>query len=264
MRYWMVFDIETVPDAELGRRWLGLPDADEDAAVRRKMLEARQAETGHSDFLKPPCHQVAAIAAALIDADGVIRRLGPLGEETHSEAELLRQFFGVIEEVQPRLVGWNTSGFDLPTLLYRAMRHRIATPAFYRIGEPYHGYRKRYDEESHLDLMDILSGYGASARVSLHEMAMLLGFPGKLDVDGSQVMDLFEAGELGRIRRYCSHDVMTTTLVFMEYAYHRGWMDADVKDNLVHSARQWIQDDPALWEPFQTAWQALNREVDPA
>ena len=264
MRYWMVFDIETVPDAELGRRWLGLPDADEDAAVRRKMLEARQAETGHSDFLKPPYHQVAAIAAALIDADGVIRRLGPLGEETHSEAELLRQFFGVIEEVQPRLVGWNTSGFDLPTLLYRAMRHRIATPAFYRIGEPYHGYRKRYDEESHLDLMDILSGYGASARVSLHEMAMLLGFPGKLDVDGSQVMDLFEAGELGRIRRYCSHDVMTTTLVFMEYAYHRGWMDADVKDNLVHSARQWIQDDPAWWEPFQTAWQALNREVDPA
>ncbi len=261
MRYWMVFDIETVPDAQAGRRWLDLSADLPDAEVRRRMLEARREAAGQSDFLKPPFHQVAAISAALIDGDGIIRRLGPLGSSQDPEAALLRDFFQVVEEVQPRLVGWNSSGFDIPTLLYRAMRHGIQTEAFYRVGEPYHGYRKRYDEESHLDLMDILSGYGASARVTLDEMANLLGVPGKMGVDGSQVMDLYEAGELERIRHYCSHDVLTTTLVFMHYAYHRGWLDGEKRQSLWSSAKRWVlEGDPALWGSFKAAWDALDGE----
>lgn len=262
MRYWMVFDIETVPDAELGRRWLELDSSRSDGEVRIKMQEARREETGQSDFLKPPFHQVVAISAALIDEDGAIRRMGPLGDLHDDEAMLIREFFRVIEELQPRLVGWNSSGFDIPALLYRALRHGIPTPAFYRIGEPYHGYRKRFDEESHLDLMDVLSGYGASSRVSLHEMALMLGIPGKMDVDGGQVMDLFEAGRRERIRQYCSHDVLTTSLIFMHYAYHRGWLDGEKRQTFIKSAKQWVVDgDAALWEPFRTAWAAIDPEL---
>lgn len=259
MRYWMVFDIETVPDVKAGRQWLGMAPDVLDRTVRRAMLSQRLEETGTSEFLKPPFHQVVAIAAALIDGEGVIRRLGPLGAVHDDEASLLGDFFAVIEDVKPRLVGWNSSGFDIPTLLYRAMQHHIVTKAFYEIGEPYHGYRKRFDEESHLDLMDILSSYGASSRVSLDEMATLLGFPGKLGIDGSQVIDLYEAGDRERIRQYCAHDVLTTTLVFMEYAYHRGWLDALRRDNLLSSAHGWLRDDDSgMWDTFIQRWTALE------
>lgn len=264
MRYWLVFDIETVPDAIIGRRWLGAGAPSDDAQVRRQMLEKRREETGQaSDFLKPPFHQVVAIAAALIDEDGVVRRLGPLGNPHDTEKDLLEAFFHTVDSVNPRLVGWNTSGFDLPTLVYRAMRHKLAIPAFYRVGEPYHGYRKRYDEDSHLDLMDILSGYGASARVSLDEAAMLVGVPGKLDVDGHDVVDLFEAGDLDRIRQYCSHDVLTTVLIFLAYAYQRGWLSEDRAKTLSHSAWRWISEhDAAKWAQFRQAWKALDGEID--
>lgn len=260
VRYWMVFDAETVPDAELGRRWLKVGPEVNDTDVRQLMLDKRLADTGgQSNFLKPPFHRVVAIAAALIDENGAIRRLGPVGEESDGEAHTLRVFFQVIAELSPRLVGWNSAGFDIPMLLYRAMRHGIATPAFYRIGEPYHGYRKRFDEDSHLDLMDMLSGYGASPRATLDEAACLVGVPGKLEVDGNDVTRLFEDGDLARIRQYCSHDVLTTTLIFMHYAYHRGWLDDDGRHTLEHSARRWVaEDQDGLWGPFQRAWQAVD------
>ncbi|MCY0879484.1 MAG: 3'-5' exonuclease [Firmicutes bacterium] len=259
MPYWLVFDIETIPDATLGRRWLGAKAGESDAGVRQAMLAARREETGHSDFLKPPFHQVVAIAAALIDETGDIRRLGPLGQASDAEAELVRHFFRIVEEVKPCLVGWNSAAFDLPTLIYRAMRHEIAVPLFYRIGEPYHSYRKRYDEALHLDLMDLLSGYGASARVSLEEAALLVNVPGKLGVDGHQVIELYEAGDLERIRHYCTHDVLTTTLVFAAYAYHRGWLTEETRDRLWLSARRWVWEGPEeVWAPFRAAWDRLR------
>lgn len=138
------------------------------------------------------------------------------------------------------------------------MHHGIQTPTFYQSGEPYHGYRKRYDEEWHLDLMDLLSGYGASARVSLNEMATVLGVPGKLDVDGRHVADLYEAGAIEQIRQYCAHDVLTTTLVFMHYAYHRGWLDEAHREQLHRSARRWVnEEDEATWAEYRRAWDAL-------
>lgn len=260
MHYWMIFDVETVPDAVMGRRWLNLGADISDRDVRQQMMDRRLADTAQqSSFLKPPFHQVAAIAAALIDENGVIRRLGPLGAPHDGEAAIVRDFFQVIEDVTPRLVGWNTGGFDIPMLLYRALSHHIPTVAFYRFGEPYHGYRKRFDEESHLDLMDILSGYGASARASLDEVACLVGVPGKLGVNGSDVVTLFEDGDMERIRQYCSHDVLTTTLIFMHYAYHRGWLDKAGFKTLSDSAWRWVvEDEGGIWAPFRDAWQALG------
>jgi hypothetical protein len=260
MRYWMVFDIETVPDADLGRRWLAADPGLSDAEVRRRMAARRLDETnGQSDFLKPPFHQVCAISAALIDDSGTIRRLGPLGLAQDGEKALVTSFFHVIDQHTPRLVGWNSSGFDIPTLLYRALHHGIVTKGFYTAGEPYHGYRKRYDEESHIDLMDILSGYGASARVSLNEAAALLGVPGKLDLDGGEVKELYESGAIARIRDYCSHDVLTTALVFMHYAFHRGWLEESRLKTFIDSAWHWLNEDEAgTWGPFRHAWTSLG------
>ena len=45
-----VFDIETVPDVDAGRRLYGLHDLD-DGSVGKVMFHKRAAETGGSDFL---------------------------------------------------------------------------------------------------------------------------------------------------------------------------------------------------------------------
>ena len=59
----LVFDIETVPDVELGRRVLGLEGLS-DAQVAKAMYTARRQENG-SDFLPLEQHKVVAISCVL-------------------------------------------------------------------------------------------------------------------------------------------------------------------------------------------------------
>jgi len=120
----LVFDIETVPDVEVGRRALGL-DGIEDARVADIMLQRRRELTG-SEFLSLEQHRVVAIAVALRTRDSL--QVWSLGEPQSSEKELIERFFDGIEKYTPDLVSWNGSGFDLPVLNYRALRHAVAAP----------------------------------------------------------------------------------------------------------------------------------------
>lgn len=226
----IVFDCETIPDPRC-------PAIEEGAS------------------LKPGCQQIVAIAAAWIDDNGALRRLKALGTVDSDEATLVRQFFELVSTHHPRLVGWNSGGFDLPVLVYRALVHQIAAPKFYTWGEPYQGYRKRFDETAHIDLMDVLSFYGASARMKLDEMARILDIPGKLDMDGSQVAAYAASGQQEAIRRYCESDVLTTSLIFGRYATHRGWWSADHWITFEQSVADWLADqtDP-VWIQFRQQW----------
>ncbi len=215
----LIFDCETVPDLGALRRVLGEPDAD---ASDEEVLERWQEAHGGKPPLKPALQRVVAIAGAWIGDDGKMVRCTSLGEPDDGEAVLVRQFFRLVEEKRPRLAGWNTGGYDLPLLVVRAMVHGIQAPGFYRVGGDYKGYRKRYDEEYHLDLMDVLGNYGAGGFLKLDEAAAVLGIPGKLGVDGSQVWAMFQRGETEAIRAYCETDVLTTALVYGRYAHHRG------------------------------------------
>ncbi|MCL4495091.1 MAG: 3'-5' exonuclease [Firmicutes bacterium] len=244
-----VFDLETIPDLVALRRLQHVNDDVSDEAV----LESADL---NSQSLKPAFQQIVAIAGAWIAPNGALRRLTALGDLSWSEAELVQEMFRIIVEGHPRLAGWNTGGFDLPVLVYRAMVHHIATPGFYQIGEPYHGYRKRFDEEGHIDLMDILSFYGASTRLKLDEMAAVLGVPGKLGTDGSQVFSLYQEQRIADIRTYCETDVLTTALVWARYAEHRGWWDATQCTTFEQSVLAWleVQTDP-VWNAFRAGWQ---------
>ena len=74
--------------------------------------------------------------------------------------------------------------------------------------------------------MDVLSGFQNRGRVSLTNMALLLGLPGKLGFDGSQVWDAWQAGDLAGIRHYCETDVLNTWLIYLRFAQLRGAPDA--------------------------------------
>jgi len=218
----LVFDIETVPDVALGRRLYGL-DGLADGQVAKAMFALRRQHTG-SDFLPPEQQRVVAISCALRAEDAF--KVWSLGDLASSEGELIQRFFSGIETRSPNLVSWNGSGFDLPVLTYRALLAGIQAKRFWETGEGdeafrFNNYLSRYHRR-HTDLMDVLSGFHHRNRVSLANMACLLGLPGKLGFDGSQVWQTWQAGDLASIRRYCETDVLNTWLIYLRFQQLRG------------------------------------------
>jgi hypothetical protein len=219
------FDIETIPDAEFGRRLWGLDglsDEDVGAAMRFNRLQ----ETGN-EFLPPHQQRIVAISVGFRTADSF--RLWSLGDPDSDEAELVRRFFDGIERYAPDLVSWNGSGFDLPVLHYRALRHGIQAPRYWEVGDHdrdyrYNNYLSRFHWR-HIDLMDVLSGFQMRGRASLEQAAVLLGFPGKLGMSGDKVWDCWLKGGIEDIRSYCETDVLNTYLVYLRFEHMRGRLD---------------------------------------
>lgn len=220
----LVFDIETVPDTELGRRLYELGDLDDESvgkAMRFKQLQARD-----TDFLPHAQHRVIVISALLRSAEGL--RIFSLGPDL-AEREIVQRFFEGIEKYTPELVSWNGSGFDFPVLHYRALKHGINAARYWEIGDTdrdfrYNNYLSRFHWR-HIDLMDVLAGFQSSGRAKLQDVAMLLELPGKLGMSGDEVWTAFLAGELEAIRNYCEIDVLNTYLVYLRFQLMRGLLD---------------------------------------
>jgi predicted PolB exonuclease-like 3'-5' exonuclease len=251
------FDIETIPDVEFGRRMWNLDDlSDED--VGTAMTFMRQQATG-SDFL--PLHQqrVVAISVALRSKDTF--RVWTLGDRDADEAEIIRRFFDGIERYSPELVSWNGSGFDLPVLHYRALKHGIQAPRYWEMGDSdrefrYNNYLSRFHWR-HIDLMDVLAGFQMRGRASLDQMAVMLGFPGKLGMSGDKVWQCWLDGGIDDIRDYCETDVLNTYLVYLRFEFMRGNLDATALEREFELVRTTIQsmDQPHLNE-FLAAWKS--------
>ena len=219
------FDIETIPDVDFGRQSMGLEGlTDEDVATA--MLFKRHQAVGH-DFLPLHQHRVVAISVALRTADSF--KVWTLGDEDSDEAEIVRRFFDGIARYTPDLVSWNGGGFDLPVLHYRALKNGIQAPRYWEIGESdrdfkWNNYLSRYHWR-HTDLMDVLANFNPRANAKLDEIASMLGFPGKLGMDGSKVWDRYLQGGIREIRDYCETDVLNTWLVYLRFEYMRGKLD---------------------------------------
>ncbi|MDD3519290.1 MAG: 3'-5' exonuclease [Chromatiales bacterium] len=229
----MVFDIETVPDDETGRRIHDLDGlSDEDTA--KAMFHLRQQKTG-SEFLAHHLHRIVAISVVLSTRDTL--KVWSLGNEDAPEQELVARFFEGIERYTPTLVTWNGGGFDLPVLHYRALKHGIAAPRYWETGDDdtsfrYNNYLSRFHWR-HVDLMDVLAGYQMRANAPLDEVAVMLGLPGKMGMSGAGVWDAYLAGDIAGIRNYCETDVLNTWLVYLHFERMRGRLSAEA-----HAAEQ--------------------------
>jgi predicted PolB exonuclease-like 3'-5' exonuclease len=223
----LVFDIETIPDVEAGRRLYkleGLSDAD----VAEAMFLLRREKTGN-DFL--PCHLQRIVAISVVLRADRKLSVWSLGDLESSEKDLIQRFYDGLDRYTPTLVSWNGSGFDLPVLHYRSLLHKIVAPRYWENGEQdnafrYNNYLSRYHER-HTDLMDVLAGYQARANAPLDELATLLGFPGKLGMSGDKVWGAYQANKLNEIRDYCETDVLNTYLVYLRYQLMRGKLTED-------------------------------------
>ncbi len=253
----LVFDVETIPDIELGRRLHGL-EGIEDGQVGQIMLAQRRQDTGN-EFLSLEQHRIVAISVALRSRDTF--RLWTLGEAASGEAELITRFFEGIERYSPDLVSWNGTGFDLPVLHYRALRHGVPAPRYWEVGDDdlafrYNNYLNRFHWR-HLDLMDVLSGYQHRGRAGLGSVASLLGLPGKLGMGGDQVWEQYRAGNIAGIRDYCETDVLNTYLIYLRFELIRGRLSAAQHAAEVLRVREYLaaQSAPHL-QQFLAAWPA--------
>jgi 3'-5' exonuclease len=227
-----VFDIETVPDTDAAPNLTG--ETSPDRAVRRAAIEQYHLDItdGKNSFPRQPFHKVVAISflEAEIERDGAqegytLRDLRSGGEADYDEARLLQGFFTYLERQKPRLVSFNGRTFDLPVLKYRAMVHGISSPWLHKSGDKWNSYGYRYATDWHCDLLDVLSDFGASARVKLNEVCAAFGFAGKFGVDGSMVAEMVDQGKINEVRHYCETDVLNTYLVYLRWQLHTGTLN---------------------------------------
>jgi predicted PolB exonuclease-like 3'-5' exonuclease len=252
----LAFDIETVPDTTGLRLLHGIDAQFTDRDVAEFAFRERRARTGN-DFLPLHLHRVVAIACALREGDSF--RCWPLGNPDADEAELIGRFFEGIEKFTPQLVSWNGSGFDLPVLHYRSLVHGVSAPRYWEMGEEdkdfrYNNYLNRFHMR-HVDLMDVLSLYQNRGQAPLDEMARLLGFPGKLGMDGSRVWDAYHAGEIENVRNYCATDAANTYLVFQRFQLIRGLCDEGQYQKEVGLVRETLEKSGEQhWREFLGRW----------
>lgn len=252
-----VFDIETVPDVDAGRRLYDL-DGLSDKDVAKAMFHMRRQETGDSEFLRHYLHQVVAISAVFRSADSL--QVWSLGNPASPESELIQRFFDGIDRFTPTLVSWNGSGFDLPVLHYRSLVHGIAAPRYWETGDEdnsfrWNNYLSRFHAR-HTDLMDVLAAYQPRANASLDQIATMLGFPGKMGMSGGKVWDSYLAGDLEGIRNYCETDVLNTYLVYLRFELIRGRLSPSRQAEECQQLREYLSTQgKAHFSEFLQAWQ---------
>jgi predicted PolB exonuclease-like 3'-5' exonuclease len=252
----LVFDIETVPDVAGLRSLYELDAHVSDAEVAEMAFQLRRQKTG-SDFMPHHLQRVVAISCALREGDNF--KVWSLGGLEEDEGSIIQRFYDGIEKYTPQLVSWNGSGFDLPVLHYRGLIHGVQCARYWDQGEDdkefkWNNYIGRYHSR-HLDLMDLLAMYGGRANAPLDELAKLIGFPGKLGMDGSRVWEAYQQGRLDEIRNYCETDVANTYLVFARFQMMRGMLTRarfQKECDLVRSELGKIEQ--PHWREFLAAW----------
>lgn len=206
---YLVLDIETIPDEQRWQR----PDGD------------------HTTSPFPPlwAHRIVVIGCLWLDRGYGLRQMnvfgdpGAAGSADDRERALLTQLSAFVGAHRPVLVTFNGRSFDLPVIALRALCHGVPLPWYYRDAAT----RARYSEQGHLDLCDQLADHGATRSSSLDAIARLVGLPGKVGVDGSQVEGMYRAGQLAAIERYCLADVVQTAFVLMRFRLLQGRLAPD-------------------------------------
>jgi predicted PolB exonuclease-like 3'-5' exonuclease len=204
---YLVVDIETVPDTS---RWTP-PDP----------------ASGAPAFPPNWAHRIVTIGYMWLDHAYRLERfniVASAGDDAdRRERSLLAAFSELVARRRPTLVTYNGRSFDLPVIAMRALCQGVPLGWYYRE----RNVRARYTEDGHLDLCDWLADHGATRAGSLDSLAKLIGLPGKVGVDGSQVAGLYEAGDQDAIDRYCLADVAQTALLFLRFRLLQGALAPD-------------------------------------
>jgi 3'-5' exonuclease len=239
-------DIETIPDREL------IPDWDV------------------GEFPpKPIWHQVVAISfveARLIRGNGPEKYLVTCCRSGGRAAwdERQSKFWQYFAENAPRVVTWNGKGFDLPVLRTRAMIYGISAHSWFQRGTKWDSYMQRFAPDWHCDLMEQLSDYRACAAMSLDDVALALGLPGKIGGHGAEVEAMVRRGEIDNVRAYCECDCLNMFVLYVRWALLSGRTDLMGHNASLESLIEYLERESSArlhFGEFLDGWRATSRPV---
>ncbi|HEY7493906.1 MAG TPA: hypothetical protein VIH59_22730 [Candidatus Tectomicrobia bacterium] len=223
-------------------------------------------------YLKTVLCRVVSVAA-------LRRRKGKNGRVSHGlvslprygapampEADLLQRFLTGIGKFNPQLVGFNITEADLPILLQRAAVCGVTATKFCaRPDKPWEG--RDYFARSTDWLLDLRQLYGGWGRrtPSLHELACAARIPGKIDVSGDQMLDLWLKGETARIVAYNEFDALTTFLLWLRTVRLAGLISAGEAEaeeaSLRHYLTTLIANSQQYLDAYLKKWDALQSDL---
>lgn len=267
VRY-LVFDIESVADGELVSklRYPGeqLGPREAVARYRAELLEKYQ-----SDFIPYTFQVPASIAVAKVAADYRLQDIVTLDEPQFRSHVMSEHFWRGWEKYgRPTLVSFNGRSFDIPLMELAAFRYGLSLPGWFDVsGKSFEQPRNRYNVEAHIDLHELLTNFGSTRFTGgLNLAANLLGKPGKMEVQGHMVQDMFEAGRLAEINEYCRCDVLDTYFVFLRSRVVLGQLALADEQQLVAETHEWLTrrgaETPAYrnyleaWGDWSNPWKA--------
>jgi len=250
------FDLEWVPDADAAKILYGLPEETSEADAFSEMWRRAGATAERPrPFLKYLHSRIVSIAVLMryVRYEGPEARVEfhlrslpklPAEKADANEGELILEFLDALGKNRPQLVGYNSQESDVQVLIQRGIINQISAPTFCeRPTERWDktDYFARWDNEFHLDLLKLFTNSGNRAMVpGLNEMVKLCGFPGKLDIDGQQVPDLWLAGELNKIVEYNQIDTLNTYLVWLRVVYFCGKINEEQYESELNSFRAFL------------------------
>lgn len=250
----LAFDVESVADGALvARVRYGDPRLDPREAVNRyraELLEKHDSDFIPYTFQIPICVCVGKIAADLRLIDVVV-----LDDPEFRPPVIVENFWrGWDRHRRPTLVSFNGRSFDLPLLELAAYRYGLSLPAWFNVGaKTFEQFRNRFNLDAHLDLQEVLTNFGASRFTGgLNLAANLLGKPGKMDVQGDMVQDLYDAGKLALVNDYCRCDLLDTYFVFLRSQVLMGRITLDEEHALIVSTKAWLEKKSAEVGAYRT------------
>ena len=178
------------------------------------------------------------------------------------EKVLLVNFLKSVGRKKPQLVGYNSAQADVPIIVQRSIVNGLPGFGFSdRPDKPWLGvdYFDARNSEYNVDLADAMGQY--KDRPSLHQAATLSGIPGKIEVSGSSVAEMWLQGKLAEIVAYNEFDAFTTHLLWARLAHFSGLLSSDQYMREQERVRELLKEEISAGkvhlEKFVTEWDRL-------
>lgn len=264
VRY-LVFDLETAADGALVSKirypGAGLKPADAVARYRAELMEQFD-----SDFIPYTFQVPVSAAVAKVGADFRLQSVAVLDEPLFRPHVITSHFWRGWEGYQrPTLVSFNGRTFDLPMLELAAFRYGLSMPKWYDLSaKSFEQPRNRYNLAAHIDLQEMLTNFGSTRFTGgLNLAAALLGKPGKMDVQGHMVQDLYQSGKVAEINAYCRCDVLDTYFVFLRTRVLLGELAIADEQKIVADTKKWLEEKAAEISAYGQYLERWGDWVDP-
>src|SRR5210317_1166299 len=237
------FDVEWIPDpksAEILHDLPAAPGPGVEAAHSFEALWASARKEGDAPDSQP---YLKTILCRIVSLAGILREQAPGGKPSlklislpldpsdplkSDEKTILTSFMKSVGRRKPQLVGYNSAQSDVPILVQRAIVHGLPGFGFSdRPAKPWEGvdYFDARNSDYNLDLADAMGQF--RDRPTLHQAATLSGIPGKLDVSGASVSQMWIEGKLAEIVEYNECDAFTTHLLWARIAHFSGLLSSE-------------------------------------